>query len=133
MPGWRVHVFWDRTFFGKSYRKIHQKMDMAVVVLGRSHRILFHDRMWAMAIAQECYPNDPNAIYAANWHILIDQFCTSDPSFKKMLENLEMLDRKKRKKKRKRTPRMDDSLAKLLNDLKKIEEIKRLYRYLLSR
>jgi hypothetical protein len=49
---------------------------------------------------------------------------------KMMLENLEMLDRKKRKRGRKQVPKMDDTLAKVLSDLKKIEEIRRLRRLL---
>lgn len=132
MPGWRVHRFLDRMFFGKSYPKIHHNMDAAVVVLGRKHRILFHDRMFACAIAQECYPNDLNAVRAANLHILVDQLCSSDPGLKKMFETLEMLDRRKRKKRGKQ-PKIDDTLAKFLSDLKKIEEAKRLFRYLYSR
>ena len=133
MPGWRVHVYLDRTFFGKSYRRIHQKMDVAVVVLGRGHRILFHDPLWACAIAQQCYPNDPNAVCAANMHTVIDQLCSRDPDLKKMLENLEMLNRKKSRKRAKHAPKMDDTVAKVFSDLKKIEEIKRMLRYLDSR
>lgn len=133
MPGWRVHVYLDRTFFGKSYRKIHQNMDAAVMVLGRKHRILFHDPMWACAIAQQCYPNDQNAVAAANLHLLADSLCSSDPGLKRMFENLEMLDRKKRKKKGKQPPITDDTMAKMLSDLKKIEELKRLHIYFYSR
>jgi heterodisulfide reductase subunit C len=132
VPGWRVHRFLDMTFFGKSYRKIHENMDSAVVVLGRKHRILFHDPLWACAIAQECYPNYPNAVHAANLHILADQLCSSDPGLKRMLENLEMLDRRKRKRIGKQAPKMDDNLAKVFSDLKKIEEIKRMLRFLHS-
>jgi hypothetical protein len=121
-------------FFGKSYRKIHENMDSAVPVLGKKHRILFHDPVWACAIAQECYPNDPNAVSAANMHILADQLCSSDPGLKKMLENFEMLDREdrktKKKKKRKKAPKKDDATAKFFSDLKKMEEIQRIFRIL---
>lgn len=130
MPGWRVHIYLDKTFFGKSYRKIHRRMDAAVVVLGRNHRVLFHDLVWAVAIARECYPNDPNAVCAAQAHIQFDQLCSRDPSLKKMLENLEMLDRKKSRRTRKQVRKMDYTAAKVVRDMKKIEEIRRLRRRL---
>lgn len=98
----------------------------------KKHRILFHDPLWACAIAQECYPNDPNAICAANLHILADRLCSSDRGLKTTFENLEMFDRKKRKSIRKQAPRDDDALAKVFSDLKKIEEIKRMLRILNS-
>lgn len=89
MPGWRVHVYLDKKLFGKSYREIHRRMDSAVVVLGRNHRVLFHDIGWAVAIARECYPDDPNAVYAALAHIQFDQRCSNDPILKMALENFD--------------------------------------------
>jgi hypothetical protein len=49
---------------------------------------------------------------------------------KKTLENLEMLDHENKRKKGKQVPKMDDATAEMLSDLKKIEEIKRMFRYL---
>ena len=131
MPGWRVHRFLDRMFYGKAYSKIHSKMDSAVVILGKRHRILFHNPLWVCAIAEEAYPGDPNAVASGNMHILADQTCSAYPDFKKMLENMEMADRKNRRKRRKtvkKAPKKDDVLSKLYNDMKKIEEIRRIFR-----
>lgn len=133
VPGWRVHRFLDRMFFGKTYSKIHPNMDSAVVVLGRRHRVFFHDPLRVCAIAEQSYPGDPNAIASGNMHILIDQVCSTYPSVKKMLENMERFDREKRRKIGKQAPRMDDTLAKVFSDLKKIEEIKKLHEYFYSR
>jgi hypothetical protein len=136
VPGWRVHKFLDRMFFGKSYSKIHQNMDAAVIVLGRRHRILFHNELWAYAFAEEYYPNDFNAVYAGNLHLLVDQLCSNDPGFKKMLENMEMLERRKKNKKKgaraKKAQKIDPYFAKILNDLKKFEEAKKMLSFFQS-
>jgi hypothetical protein len=108
-------------------------MDSAVVFLGRNHRILFHDSFSAVAIARECYPGDPNAVNAALAHIQLDQLCSRDPNLKMILECLGMLDRKKRKSGRKQAPKTDDTVAKVLRDMKKIEEIRGLHRLFYSR
>jgi hypothetical protein len=80
VPGWRVHEYVDKTFFGRSYRKIHHRMDSAFVVLRRGHRVWFHDPLSAVVIGQECYPDDPNAVYAALAHIQFDELCSGDPA-----------------------------------------------------
>jgi hypothetical protein len=130
MPGWRVHRYVDIECFGKSYWKIHRKMDEPVVYLGRSHRVLFHDPWAAVAIARQCYPGDPRAVEAANLHILTDEFCTRDPNYKKLLEELEALNRSKRKGPKEKKPKKkeDPSLKKFESDMKKLEELQRLFR-----
>ena len=90
---------------------------------------MFHDSVSAYAIAKSCYPDDPNAIMAAQYHILYDELCSSDPEYKKTLENMELLSRKKRRKGTKRAPRKEDPI---LADLKKMEEIKKLVRLFYS-
>jgi hypothetical protein len=72
-------------------------MDAPVAYLGKKHRVLFHDGVTASLIAKECYPNDPNAIAAANMHIFLDNLCSRDPVFKEYLEKMEILHRKKKK------------------------------------
>lgn len=108
-------------------------MDAPVVVLGRKHRVFFHDPVSAQAIAEQSYPGDPNAVSAGYMHILADDLCTSDPGLKRTLENMERLDRGKRRKTGKQAPKMDDALAKAFSDLEKFAEIKRLLRYFYSR
>ena len=88
MPGHRVHSYVDRQLFGKAYWKLHRKMDVAVFWLGKGHRVLYHDPLTAGCIAKTCYPNDPNAEEAAYTHILLDDFCTAYPAWKKLLEQL---------------------------------------------
>jgi hypothetical protein len=133
VPGWRVHVYLDRKFFGKSYWKVHQKMDEPYLFLGRKHRVLFHDPLSALAIAQTYYPGDTNAVKAANFHILVDRICTGNPSLKTMFEGFEMIERKKRRKKERKRPYKDKALDKLVADLRKIEKIRRLLAYSRSR
>lgn len=101
-------------------------MDAPVVYLGKSHRVLFHDPLTASVIAQECYPNDPDAVAAANLHIFLDNLCSGDPLFKKYLEKMEILNRKKKKPRPKLTKRAPEDP--LISFLAKIEEAKRLFR-----
>jgi hypothetical protein len=124
-PGLRVHAFVDRTLFGKSYYKIHRRLDEPYKILGRGHRVLFHDFPTAYLVAQECYPGDPNAVLAAYEHILLDEECSADPEYKKHLEKLAILNR--RKKRRKKVPKKTQTKAELvfINDMKKIAMIRR--------
>jgi len=107
MQSLRVHVYLDRLFFGESYWRIHKEMDKPFKVLGRGHRILFHDPAWAYIIASRLYRGDSNAVLAAQYHIIYDEICSRDPQFRKNLEMLAMLSsgKKKRKRKRKRVLR----------------------------
>jgi hypothetical protein len=77
--GHDIHVFVDRTLFGKAYWKIHREMDWPYGFLGRRHRVLFHDPLTASAIARSCYPGDENAVLAALVHIEIDDLCSANP------------------------------------------------------
>jgi hypothetical protein len=129
VPGWRVHAFVDRTLFGKSYYKIHRRLDEPFLYLGRVHRLLFHDFTTAYFVALDCYPGDPNAVLAAYEHILLDEQCSADPEYKKLLENLASLSRTK--KKRKRVQTKTQMLAPgdpFLCDMRKLVEIRRLWR-----
>lgn len=78
-------------------------MDKPFKLLGRSHRILFHDPVTAYVIASRLYPGDPNAVLAAQYHILCDNACSSSPKLKKSLETLARLNRKRKRKKSEKT------------------------------
>jgi hypothetical protein len=136
LPGWRVHAFMDRIWLGKSYWKIHRKMDEPVVFLGKKHRVLFHDFPSACMIAEDCYPGDPDAVASALIHISTDEQCSADPEYRKFLENMERLSkerpRKRKTKKPRRTPKKDDPLERAIAVMEKIEEAERLTRALLS-
>ena len=86
MPSLRAHRYIDYLYLNKSYWKIHRAMDKPVKYLGRSHRVLFHDVISAVAIARYFYPGDPDAETAALLHIEFDTLCTADPDFKRELE-----------------------------------------------
>jgi len=107
LPGIRVHTYLDKWFLGKSYPKIHKEMDRPFKRLGRRHRLLFHDPVSAIAIAQRLYPGDPKAVRAALLHITIDNICSQNPEARETLEITVRLNsmKKRRKRKRKRTLR----------------------------
>ena len=101
VPGHRVHRYVDRMLYGRSYWKIHVKMDLPYLVLGSTHRVLFHDPATAAFIAESCYPNDPNAVQAALGHIYLDRLCSNNPNLKVWLELLANKDAQDRAKTRK--------------------------------
>jgi hypothetical protein len=101
-------------------------MDAPVVYLGKRHRILFHDPVTASIIANEFYPNDPNALAAANMHIFLDNLCSSEPLFKKCLEKMEILNREKKASGPKLTKRAHEDSSNSF--FVKLEEAKRLFR-----
>jgi hypothetical protein len=97
MPGSEVHTYVDRLLFGRSYWRIHLGMDRPYKYLGKYHRILFHDPLLATVIARKQYPNDPNAIVAAQCHIALDNICSRNRGLKKALERLARLDERKKR------------------------------------
>lgn len=107
-------------------------MDAPVVYLGKSHRVLFHDYVSAYAIAKDSYPDDPNAVLAAFYHILLDQLCSENPEYKKYLESLEILNKAKRKRKTTKTKQRSKIEDRFLKDLKKLAELRRLLKYYYS-
>jgi len=122
LPSLKVHVYYDELFFGRSYYRLHRDMDKPVFLLGRGHRVLFHDPASVYFLASELYPGDEDAVSSGLYHISLDQQCTADPQFRKTLEIMAA-----NRKRRKRTPRQTDPNLKWL---KKLEELKRLYRLL---
>ena len=97
MPGREVHAYVDKLLFGRSYWRIHREMDRPYKYLGKSHRILFHDPVLAYMIAGKQYPDDVTAIAAAQCHIALDNLCTRNPGFKRILIGFAKRDRKKKK------------------------------------
>jgi hypothetical protein len=76
-------------------------MDWPYRYWGQRHRVLFHNSLDAMIIAQVQYPGDPNAVLAALVHIELDEMCSNDPYFKRMLKLY--ADAEKRQKRKTRT------------------------------
>jgi len=102
LPGHQAHAFIDRFYFGKAYWKIHKQMDYAWHYWKRDHRRFGHDWVSAVAIARECYPDDENAVEAALLHIQVDDACTADPEYKRMLEMWAKCDAKERRREKSR-------------------------------
>jgi hypothetical protein len=125
LPGLDVHRLFDQTFFGKSYYKIHREIDLPFKVLGKKHRILFHDPLSAQILAQRCYPNDPNAVVAAYGHIFLDNLCTEDPEFRRFLEQLALLHKPKRRRKKRKTKKNLEDMDAFLRFLKKLAKFDR--------
>lgn len=131
LPGWRVHTFIDKFYLGKAYPKIHRRIDRPYKYFGRGHRILFHDHASAYCIARDSYPDDPNAVWSAYHHIRIDDLCSKDPEYKKLLEKLEAHSPKKKRKKL--TPKRKTPKDSTITYLKKLVECKRLSEVFYSR
>ena len=103
MPSHKLHVYVDKVLFGKSYRKLHEALDRPYWVLGRKHRIVFHDGWSASEVAKKVCPGDPVALEAAAAHVLLDELCSNDREFKmqlSLLANLNSRGRKRGTKKR---------------------------------
>lgn len=138
MPGHRVHLYLDRLLFGRSYYKVHRKMDYAWYYLRRNHRCFGHDRVSAIAIAAESYPGDYNALQAALFHIELDKLCTALPKFKKALEIESKHDatkrRRKKRSKKSKNKKSGDSVDYRQNAefVEKLERVRRLAKLLTS-
>ena len=86
MPPHRVHCFMDRMFFNRSYWRLHKIIDRPYVFLRRGHRRYFHDLPSALAIAQNYFPGDSNAQWAAWMHLELDFLCSENPDLLRMLK-----------------------------------------------
>jgi len=132
MPGRQTHTYLDRIMFGKSYWKLHKVIDFPVFLYGRKHREHFHDYVSLICIAKMNYPDDPVACDAACLHSLIDNFCTARPDWKKFLAEkaknyYKKMRQSKKENKFNRKIKLSHELEKLVRDLKKQIEAKRLY------
>jgi hypothetical protein len=130
LPGHKVHRLIDKIFFGKTYPKVHRRMDEPYLYLKRNHRILFHDMPSAYLIAKDAYPEDPNAILAAHYHIVYDEICSKDPGYRKFLEQYEIISNDSEKKglKNKKTKKIRKKEDSFVSDLKKLAKLKELIR-----
>jgi hypothetical protein len=128
LPSHTVHTYLDRLYFGKAYWKVHRRMDAAWVICRKGHRRYFHDWISAIAIAEEAYPGDENAIWSAWLHIQTDEYCSANPKFRKQLEMVAKSDAKKRRRRRERREVPDPlkEFASFLEKIKQIQDISRL-------
>jgi hypothetical protein len=133
MPSHTVHTYLDKLYFGKAYWKVHKRMDAAWIVCRKGHRRYFHDWISAIAIAEDAYPGDENAIYSALLHIQTDEYCSANPEFRKKLEMVARADAKKRRRRRRKEKnKLPDPLKELVRFVERIKQIEDMAR-LLSR
>jgi hypothetical protein len=99
MPDHDIHVFVDKTFFGKSYPLVQRVIDSAIAVAGYKHRKFFHTPVEAINIAKFLHSNDSDAISAAILHLIIDDMCSSDKKFENFLKIMAEKDKETEKNK----------------------------------
>ena len=133
MPSQLVHCKVSIELFGRSYYKVHKAIDAAYSFLGRGHRRLYHDNYAVATFARNFYPGDTEALYAAKFHLQLDEMCSENPAFRKSLERWARKRVKKRKtiKKTKSEEPMPAVIEQLRRDIEKlarVAELKRLIR-----
>jgi len=129
MPSHLIHCKLSRELFGKSYYMLHRAIDSGYIFKGGKHRNYFlHDSFSAMIIAQNLYPNDEKAVAAAQFHLELDELCSSNPVLHDYLEKWAKLKVKKKRKskKRKEVASLPPEFRHFLKDLKTMSEICRL-------
>jgi hypothetical protein len=119
MPSLAVHCYIDGSFFGRAYPRLHKALDAPFLILGRYHRVLFHDYGTAVYIARREYPGDPNAERAAILHIEFDRMCSEDIEYKRFMRYLAKDSAKQRKRIRKQVARLKKTIKKLESTQKK--------------
>ena len=137
MPSHRVHCWISKILFGRSFYKVHKRMDSAVWFCGRSHRRYFHDLPSALAIACNCYPGDEAAKQAAVFHIQLDFMCSDDPFFRRQIELWAKKESKKRRRSRKKKSEVEsdplqNEIKWIIETWKKMDRIQRLKHLMLS-
>jgi hypothetical protein len=135
MPSLKIHCFWDRQLFGRSFWRLHKALDKPYLVLGLKHRIIFHDGWSATEVAKKIYPNDPVACEAAVAHVLLDEQCSHDKRFHEFMKEMYKIDAKNRRqrilgcgqgnRKKKKEPATSASLKEKEKTFKKLLEIRR--------
>ena len=136
MPSIRALSYISRVYVGKSYRLLHSRMNSSKYSCKRGGRNHWHDWPAAVRIAVESYPYDSErAVWAAWNHILVDQRCAFDPTYRLALESwakADALARKDAVRARKQAAaekkQVSDLKARFVGDLRKMAEINELVR-----
>jgi hypothetical protein len=71
MPERKYHVALDKLVLGKSYSQVHKYIDMPYLVLGKKHRVMFHDPLTAILIGYMVGGNE--GAISALLHIWLDR------------------------------------------------------------
>lgn len=70
MPSSMVHQYACELIFNKPYRSLNKFMDAPSVHLGKSHRRLYHNELFARVVSEKLC--DINAYFAAKLHVALD-------------------------------------------------------------
>jgi len=83
MPSHKIHRAVSRMVLGKAHDSVNKVMDWPYKILGKRHRIVFHDPLSIVAL----FGNDKAKLEAAALHLLVDKAC-ENPSVEKLLQLL---------------------------------------------
>ena len=83
MTSHRVHRAISRLLLGESHDDVNKLMDLPAKIMGKRHRLIFHDPLSAFIL----FGGNPEKFKAALLHILVDEL-SKDPKVKKILESL---------------------------------------------
>ncbi|MEM5766425.1 MAG: hypothetical protein QW423_02220 [Candidatus Aenigmatarchaeota archaeon] len=86
MPSRYIHKKISKILTGKSCEKTNRTIDYPVKILGKKHRILFHDPISAFLIGLVC--DGKEGAVSALIHIATDNYCSKYPKIKKVLDYL---------------------------------------------
>jgi hypothetical protein len=126
MPNHLIHCKLSSEFFGKSYYRLHMAIDSGYPFKRGKHRNFFpHDSFSAMIIAKDFYPHDEKAVLAAQFHLELDQLCSSNPALHDYLKQWAKLKVKRRRKRKKREKKetVPPEFRRLEKDIKKLMQI----------
>ena len=90
MPSRDIHRLIDLLILGRDFGWLHRAIDAPCVVLGRRHRILFHDERVDPLITF-LLTNDLDAAIAHYLHIKLDKMCSRDRRLEKILRLYRLL------------------------------------------
>lgn len=125
LPSHAVHNYIDRVYLGRTFPRLHRRLDQPIFLLGRYHRTLFHDLATAYLIASKTYPNDERAIWSAYLHVYYDELCSADPQYRRYLEHMAKIDKQKRKARiHTRKRKKDDDFEDMIRLVKVVARLK---------
>ncbi len=96
MPSRRAHRYYSRQMFGKDFDEVHAALDAPSRWLGPNHRRLYHTYADANALAR-LVSKDPDAPLAAMCHVLLDEICSKNPTFRSAIELQALYDSRRRR------------------------------------
>jgi hypothetical protein len=97
MPEHEIHEYIDWIFFGRTFPRVHDRIDEPIKFLGFRHREWFHDYPTAGYIARQEYPFCRFAECVGWLHVWTDDECTRKPDLLKLLRVYRLFDLEKMK------------------------------------